>query len=831
MRLHRSHPRLILVGVLVIVVAVLFGMLALARDRSGYSVLAWNNLGMHCMDADFSVFAILPPYNVVAAQVVDAQGKLVTRSDGLAVTYEAVADPAGSYNSTSAHKTNFWQFAPKLFGANPAVDTGLAGASMPGLSNVPQPMKFDPQQRWWIADGIPITPYDDGFHRNSYPLMRVMVRDTAGVELSHTDVVLPVSDEMDCSACHASGSVDAARPAGGWIHAADPQLDYRENILLLHDDRQLGHDAFRQALVSAGYDPAGLWSTYRNGGSPILCAKCHASNALPGTGVAGVSQLTHAMHAGHSTVVDPLTQFTLGNSQNRAACYRCHPGATTRCLRGVMGRAVAADGSMAMQCQSCHGSMSQVGANTRPGWLDEPSCGNCHTGTATRNSGQIRFTSAYDSNGVRRTPLDATFATNPNVPAAGLSLYRFSYGHGGLACEACHGATHAEYVSLHTNDNLASIALQGHAGTVADCTACHASMPATVTGGPHGMHPIGDSWIQSHADVAEQGGQTQCTRCHGADLKGTVLSRALGNRSFRTKFGTKSFWQGFQISCYACHNGPTSEGTTKDQPATASDLNLTASRTTPTQITLVATDPNKDPLTYRIVGQAEHGTVGLSGAVATYFPAGDHPGNDSFTYAAWDGKIDSNLARVALTTTSSGCVLSCTATVPATASELSALTFDGAASATNCTAAPAFRWAFGDGGTATSARAAHTYAHSGQFSWTLDVAADGATCRQSGTVAVGGVPPQVTQVRSGKDPFTLRLTGKNFHSKIAVRIGTTPWANVVVKNAQTMAIKGSGLGKQFPRNTWVLVTLTNPDDGLETTFEYNRSLKQARGLH
>ena len=35
-----------------------------------YKVLATNDLGMHCVDADFSVFSILPPYNVVNAQVV-----------------------------------------------------------------------------------------------------------------------------------------------------------------------------------------------------------------------------------------------------------------------------------------------------------------------------------------------------------------------------------------------------------------------------------------------------------------------------------------------------------------------------------------------------------------------------------------------------------------------------------------------------------------------------------------------------------------------------------------------------------------------------------------
>jgi len=27
------------------------------------TLVGWNDLGMHCMDADYSVFSILPPFN------------------------------------------------------------------------------------------------------------------------------------------------------------------------------------------------------------------------------------------------------------------------------------------------------------------------------------------------------------------------------------------------------------------------------------------------------------------------------------------------------------------------------------------------------------------------------------------------------------------------------------------------------------------------------------------------------------------------------------------------------------------------------------------------
>ena len=70
------------------------------------TVLGWNNLGMHCMDSDYSVFSILPPYNTIEAQLI-VNGKLVTNGAGYTVTYEAVADPAGSINRSSIGKGNF----------------------------------------------------------------------------------------------------------------------------------------------------------------------------------------------------------------------------------------------------------------------------------------------------------------------------------------------------------------------------------------------------------------------------------------------------------------------------------------------------------------------------------------------------------------------------------------------------------------------------------------------------------------------------------------------------------------------------------------------------
>ena len=621
-----------------------------APAAADWTLIGWNNLGMHCMDADYSVFSLLPPYNTIHAQLIDPQGRLVQDPAGITVTYEAVADPDGSINTTSAGKTNFWQHVQSLFGASLAPDVGLAAKNMPGAGNQPQAMTYDTTAGWFIAEGIPITPYDDARRKNPYPLMRLVARDVNGQMLASTDIVLPVSDEMSCATCHASNTSPAAQPFEGWVDDPDPQRDMRLNILRLHDDRESFRDTYKSALATAGYNASGLYATATVDGKSILCARCHRSEALAGSGISGIPPLTQSVHSRMAYVLDPTTGLALDSVENRSACYRCHPGSVTRCLRGAMGAAVAADGTLAMQCQSCHGSMLDVASPDRTGWLDEPACQNCHTGTATHNNGQIRYTSAFDAPGQRRVPVDQTYATNTDTPAAGLSLYRFSKGHGGLLCEACHGSTHAEFPSSHRNDNLQSIAHQGHVGALVECSTCHGTQPLTIDGGPHGMHPVGQAWVDRHPDVVgENGDPRQCQACHGADYRGTVLSRAQADRMLRTEeLGTKHFWRGFQIGCYTCHRGPGNDNANPNHPAVVSDASASTTVATPVSVTLDATDLDGNALTLRIVSPPAHGTAGLEGTRATYFPDAGFAGSDSFTFAAWDGSTDSNLGTVSV---------------------------------------------------------------------------------------------------------------------------------------------------------------------------------------
>jgi len=331
-------------------------------STSTYTLLAWNDLGMHCFDGkDFSVFSILPPYNNLNAQLITKDGtsnKHVT--SGVTLTYESY-NYNGHINTTSINKTNFWDYLTSLFpDATSTPDVGLTGNRVP--SNIAQNMLYNATHNWFEANGIPIINYDDNNVTNYYPMVKVSAKDTAGTLLATAEVVLPVSDEMNCAKCHASSvTSSAAKPRNGWENSSDLLKDYKLNILALHDDKHLISQSDLDALKGMGYDYGASLYTTAKAGTPILCASCHSSNALSTAGVGDAKPLTQALHSRHANVIDPSNGLALESSLNRDSCYSCHPGAQTECLRGAMGAAKDSSGNQIMQCQSCHGTMSDVG--------------------------------------------------------------------------------------------------------------------------------------------------------------------------------------------------------------------------------------------------------------------------------------------------------------------------------------------------------------------------------------------------------------------------------------------------------------------------------------
>jgi hypothetical protein len=502
------------------------------QGEQAYQVFGFNDLGMHCYDADFSVFSILPLFNTVNSQVIMKGSSPEILEEGVNVTYKAMSDSNGSINITSAGKTNFWDYVFPLFGVNLPVNEGLLGAKMPGAGNPPQPFhEREGYTGWFSADGIPITAVDASLKKNSYPLMMVQAHDRQTSEtLSSLPVVVPASDEMACGACHNTGNEAASLPDVQWSESTNLTIQYKENILILHDYRS-GTD-----LVNS---------------QPVLCASCHYSAALDlsGTGPTGpqltnkyMSTATHGFHASRITTV-PAS----GN-----VCFYCHPGETTKCARGAMETA-------GLECINCHGNMVAVGSADRQPWTDLPRCESCHTGDAVSNIGnQIIGRVTYT--GSASAPIFIT-ATNKRFAEQTNILYRNSEGHQGVACESCHGSPHAVWPSREANDNLAAQTIQGYSGMIVECQACHGSGLELNLNGPHGIHNVNSqAWVDGHENFFENSRQ-ECQECHGLTGDGTMISKAAADRSFTVEdVGIVNIAKGTEIHCGYCHRNELAGG-------------------------------------------------------------------------------------------------------------------------------------------------------------------------------------------------------------------------------------------------------------------------------
>ncbi len=507
---------------------------------TAYALLGWSELGMHCIDGkDYSTFSVLPPYNIIHSQLVKKGEPPVLVTSGATITYQATPDTNKSINSTSSTKTNFWTYVQALFHANPKPNVGLAGYSV--QSKKVSQMSYNTGLGYWEAVGVPTIGYDDKGNFNPYPMAKLVAK-VGTTAVANSSIVLAVSDELSCGTCHSSGSDPLAEPASGWVNNPDPTKDMKFNILKKHDDRwNIG--SYLPQLAANGYNYQSTLFQTASSGTPVLCAACHSDNALSAPGLAGIGAEASDMHTLHGPQILQSNGQTLDQNSladDNKSCYLCHPGPKTQCKRGAMNKVL---------CSSCHGTLTYAGNPARNPWLVEPACQMCHQNSQ-------RYTTTFDTNGNWRVVTDQTFATNQNVPVTGSELYRYSSGHGSVYCSGCHGSPHAEYPTLQANDSVYPKHLQGYVAKITECSVCHTSVPVTPNGGPHGIHTIGQTWVNGHEDYA-QGHQSSCAYCHGSDYRGTVLSAAKVARTFTTDDGgKKSFAAGHQFNCYDCHNGP-----------------------------------------------------------------------------------------------------------------------------------------------------------------------------------------------------------------------------------------------------------------------------------
>ncbi len=364
------------------------------RVDTPYVVIGYNDLGMHCMNGDFSELIILPPFNTLHAQLIRrGTSPDIERSAGdFQIRYWTPG------NTHSADKTNYWAFQPPEFGAPRPPDVGLTGSKLSGT------MTPTPSGDWSVT-GIPIVPMDDSGVENPYPLASIEVtRRDSGVVVARTQAVVPVSSEISCNLCHNT-----------------PGMSPEHDILLAHD-RLHGTSLVNQ--------------------KPVLCAGCHGSAALGLPGQPELRQMSTAMHASHASRMDAISL--------PEKCYACHPGVRTQCQRDLHFAA-------GVGCTQCHGDMAAVGSPKRQPWIDEPRCSDCHVrqgfqfeqpGTLYRNSvghGGVKCAACHGS----------PHAMGPAVTETDNVQANLLQGRAGVIddCTVCHGASGPPGQFFHSQDD------------------------------------------------------------------------------------------------------------------------------------------------------------------------------------------------------------------------------------------------------------------------------------------------------------------------------------------------------------------------------------------
>ncbi|XPV76021.1 MAG: cytochrome ubiquinol oxidase subunit I [Desulfovibrio sp.] len=415
-----------------------------AKVNDEYVLLAWNNLGMHCISDSSGYWVFLPPANDLQAQLIKRGDSPEVVTEGVVLSYKV---EEGFENPAS--KVEFWKNAEAIFGKKLPENVGLSGNGMTGE------LKYHENAGLFEASLIPVVPYPEGGKYQPYPRFTIEARDSeSGELLAQTVCVAPTSTEIGCNNCHGGEwKVD------GMAGISDKTA---EDVLVVHD-RMNGTNL--KELADAG--------------QPQLCQSCHADPVLGATGKEGILNLPAAIHGFHANVLTDRAE---------EACAACHPNrdeGPTNCLRGR-------HDMMGITCVDCHGTMEDhalsllkkeeeagkpsapklmknlkprsvetlAEINPRTPWMQEPDCLNCHTDEFTAPETMSAFN---------------------QWTADGADLYRNRKGEMmAVHCAACHGSPHAIYpadnIYGENLDNIPPMQYMGEAATIGSdnrCTVCH----------------------------------------------------------------------------------------------------------------------------------------------------------------------------------------------------------------------------------------------------------------------------------------------------------------------------------------------------------------------
>jgi hypothetical protein len=430
-------------------------------------LLAWNDLGMHCISDGAPNFVILPPANTLEAQ-------LIKRAETPAIVTKGVDAALPRWRKATStpprhlavletqRKTSLGEALPP--------DVGLWRArpwrgqlELRKEARAPSSASHDSRS----------APYKDDGSYSSLPALhhRGARRQDRQAPRDHARSSRRPSTEMGCRNCH----------GGGWrkgqARRGHRQPRRRTAILALHD-RDHGTKLYAEAKA----------------GKPQFCQKCHGDPAVGMKGDPKRLRLSTSLHAWHANYM---------HEKGAKACASCHPNdprGNTQCMRGLHKK-------RGLDCTHCHGTLAEHAVSllkaeiTKPSakalldgivrtkkfvhvksvneieprvpWHNEPDCLSCHQRFQKPSKNPTAFNQWSCSKD---------------------KLFRNRHDAAGIRCAACHGPPHALYPSENVyqknRENFQPLSHQGEpypVGSNNRCDVCHTEAPDAAIHHPNMM--------------------------------------------------------------------------------------------------------------------------------------------------------------------------------------------------------------------------------------------------------------------------------------------------------------------------------------------------------